>query len=149
MQGAISRFSKLGKRPFTGGPVSLDPCPSSAELVRITLSEPPSANRYWRVVNGRPIVSHLARLYKAAAALSALAQGIRTPITEPCAVTLRWFRSRKSGDLDNRIKIVLDSLQGVLYVCDSQIVELHAYRADDKSNPRVEITLSPISEARR
>lgn len=114
--------------------------------ITLTLSEPPSANRYWRHVGNQVLLSRMARLYKQAAGLSALAQGVREPIPlgVPCAVTLRWFRGRKSGDLDNRIKIALDALQGVAYVSDSQVVEMHAYRADDKANPRMEITLTEI-----
>lgn len=122
------------------------PAPSVG-VVRLTLHEPPSANVYWRTVNGRPILSRMARLYKQAAGLSAIAQGIRHPLAKDvsCAVEVRWFRSRKSGDLDNRLKIVLDALQGAAYESDAQVAELHAYRADDKHNPRVEITISPIT----
>jgi Holliday junction resolvase RusA-like endonuclease len=58
------------------------------------------------------------------------------------AVTLRVYRPRKSGDLDGRIKIVLDALQGVAYRDDSQVVALHAYRFDDKARPRVEVEVA-------
>ena len=67
-----------------------------------------------------------------------LARGIR-PTAKPVALTLRWYRGRRSGDLSNRIKICEDSLQGIVYVNDNQIVELHAYRHDDKANPRLEV----------
>lgn len=117
--------------------------------ITLTLHEPPSANRYWRVMNGRPVLSATARLYKQAVGLSAICQGVRTPVTHPVAVTIRWFRARKAGDLDNRLKIVLDALNGIAYADDKQIVELHAYRADDKANPRVEISLSPLPESPR
>ena len=58
----------------------------------------------------------------------------------PVALNLTVFRPRKSGDLDNYLKIMLDALQGFLYDNDSQIVEIHAYRQDDKDNPRVVLT---------
>ena len=38
------------------------------------------------------------------------------------------------------MKVLLDSLTGVIWEDDSQIVEIHAYRYEDKNNPRVEIT---------
>ena len=90
------------------------------------------------------VLSRDAKLYKNAVTLSALGQGIREPILGPCAVTIHWYRSRKSGDLDNRLKILLDALQGIAYQSDAQITELHAYRADAKANPRCEITIAPL-----
>lgn len=114
--------------------------------MKITLEVPPSANRWWRNVGGRVVLSKDARLYKQAAALSALAQGVRTPLTGPVALSIAWYRARKSGDLDKRLGVLLDALQGVAYLNDGQIVELHATRHDDPSHPRVEVTLS-LSEA--
>jgi Holliday junction resolvase RusA-like endonuclease len=65
-------------------------------------------------------------------------------MTGRIAVTMHVYRPRKSGDLDNRTKAVLDCLQGVVYLDDAQIVELHTYRHDDKLNPRVEVTISEV-----
>lgn len=114
--------------------------------MRLTLHEPPSANRWWRNVNGRMVTSRQARLYKAAAGLSAICQGIREPITGPVSLTVTWYRGRASGDLDKRLGVLLDALQGVCYENDSQIVELHAHRSDaDKRNPRVEVTVEPAA----
>jgi hypothetical protein len=46
--------------------------------------------------------------------------------------------------LDKRLGVLLDSLQGVAYENDSQIVELHATRSDaDPKHPRVVVTLRP------
>jgi Holliday junction resolvase RusA-like endonuclease len=111
---------------------------------RLTLHEPPSANRWWRNVNGRMVTSKMARLYKQAAGLSALCQGVK-PIVGPLSLTVVWYRGRKSGDLDKRLGVLLDALQGAAYANDSQIVELHATRSDaDPKNPRVEVTLTPL-----
>ena len=52
------------------------------------------------------------------------------------------FRPRKSGDLDNLIKSLQDSLEGICYKNDNQIVEIHARRFEDAKNPRVEIKLN-------
>lgn len=49
---------------------------------------------------------------------------------EMIRVSLTWFRSRKSGDLDKRLGILLDALQETVYANDRQIVELHAFRFD-------------------
>jgi crossover junction endodeoxyribonuclease RusA len=88
------------------------------------------------------VLSDQARAYKKEIYLRALVAKLKmVPREADCAVTLRWFRSRKSGDLDNRIKIVLDALQGTAYEQDSQVSELHAFRLDDPKNPRLEISV--------
>lgn len=67
------------------------------------------------------------------------------PIEGPVAVTLLWYRSRKSGDLDKRIGVVLDTLQGAAYKDDKQIVKLTAERYEDPKNPRVEIIVTALN----
>lgn len=102
---------------------------------------PPSANKYWRLAKGRLIVSDEARRYKLTLAMLARCDGVR-PLTGPVRVDLRVFRARKSTDLDNRIKILLDSMQGVFFENDSQVVELHAYLDDDRHEPRIEVSVT-------
>lgn len=115
----------------------------SGRTLHLTLHEPPSANRWWRNVNGRMVTSKMARLYKQAAALSALCQGVQDPLVGPVALTVTWYRGRKSGDLDKRLGVLLDALQGVCYANDSQIVEIRAHRSDaDPKNPRVVVTVT-------
>jgi len=60
------------------------------------------------------------------------------------AVTVRLYRPAKRGDIDNSLKVLLDALQGHVYNDDAQIVELHAYRYDDKRDPRVEVDVESI-----
>lgn len=104
-----------------------------------TLPLPPSANRYWRTTrNGRTYVSEDAIAYKRQIGLLL---GHTRMTTGPVSVTMRFYRARKSGDLDNKIKVLLDSMNGVVYADDGQIVEIHAFRDDDKSDPRVEIEI--------
>jgi crossover junction endodeoxyribonuclease RusA len=108
----------------------------------IVLPLPPSANVYWRNYNGRTVVSESAQAYKAGVWLVAQQAGFR-PYTTPVALYVHVYRARKAGDLDNFAKVLLDSLCGVAYADDDQIIELHMWRHDDKANPRVEV------EARR
>lgn len=110
----------------------------------LVLPEPPSANRYWRNWRGRMVVSSEAREYKKTAYLLARAAGMR-PIKGECVVTFTWFRKRRAGDLDNRVKVILDSLEGACYEWDSQVSEIHAFRKDDAKNPRLEITVVSLS----
>jgi crossover junction endodeoxyribonuclease RusA len=111
----------------------------------LTLPEPPSANRWWRMVtirgSARMLVSKEARQYKEHVAQL----GSRNMIAEgPVKLSIDWYRERKAGDLDKRIGVCLDALQGVLFTNDSQIVELVARRFDDKHNPRVVVTVEAL-----
>lgn len=114
--------------------------------IRLTLPYPISANNYWRsiIAKGRVmvLVSKEAKQYKNAIALIA-GSVVKTPIVGPVSATYRVYRPQKSGDLSNRIKVLEDALEGVCYENDSQIVEMHAFRYYDKSNPRVELILTP------
>lgn len=52
-----------------------------------------------------------------------------------------WPDARRR-DLDNVVKAVADSLNGLVYIDDSQIDELHAFGAIDRERPRVEIRIT-------
>lgn len=111
--------------------------------MRIVLDYPPSTNRYWRNYKGRMVRSDEANRYKHSVGMLCTTAGL-SPSEGEMVVTLRLYRPAKRGDLDNRIKVCLDALQGYAYHDDSQIVELHAYRYDDKGCPRVEVEVGAI-----
>jgi Holliday junction resolvase RusA-like endonuclease len=91
------------------------------------------------------VLSAAGKAYKASVAnQSALVK----PLDGEVAITWRWFRARKSGDLDNRSKPLKDALQGIAYHNDSQVVEEHAYRHEDKRDPRVEVTVTRLTPER-
>lgn len=115
--------------------------------ISLVLPEPPSANRYWRHVNGRTVLSAAAKNYRFDVQIAVAQQLIVwRNLTGSLSVTVRWFRSRKAGDLDNRLKQLLDALRERVYADDSQVVELHAYRADDKENPRCEVLITSLPQ---
>lgn len=66
------------------------------------------------------------------AALSAVAKAAmrgRAPLTGEVRVSVKIFRpkrGRQFGDLDNHVKAVLDALNGICYVDDSQVTRLTA-----------------------
>lgn len=109
-------------------------------MIRLTLPYPPTANRFRSVCNGRMIVTEEARAYKVAAGWIAKSKGVKC-LSCPVVVSVDVYRPRKSGDLDNTLKVSLDSLTGILYDDDKQIVEIHARRFEDRLNPRLEITI--------
>ena len=114
--------------------------------MKFELPIPPSSNRYWRHYRGRVVTSAEAKNYKAAVA-ALLYQYHVEPLAGPVAITFTVYRQRRAGDLDNFGKILLDSLQGICYIDDKQVTELHAYLFDDKHNPRVEIAISSQQNA--
>ena len=91
------------------------------------LPYPPSSNRYWRVFRGRAVRSREAKAY---------IEGVRRllghvkPTAAEVAVELEVIRPARRGDLDNRLKVVLDALRGLVYEDDRQVVELHAWRME-------------------
>jgi len=60
----------------------------------------------------------------------------------PVAVRLRFYReTRRTVDLDNLVKAVLDGLNSVAYHDDSQVVRIDAELLYDRKNPRVELEI--------
>lgn len=123
--------------------------------MKLTFPYPPSANRYWRVDRrGFTYVSEEARAYKASiyllarAALRAGGYRDEFPVFDSrlVKITVRIYRPQRRGDLDNRLKVLLDAVKGVLFTDDEQIDEIHARRFDDKHNPRVEVEFDAAAE---
>jgi Holliday junction resolvase RusA-like endonuclease len=50
-----------------------------------------------------------------------------------------YFATKRRRDLDNQNKLILDALTGIAWDDDSQIAELHLYRAIDVRYPCAEI----------
>ena len=81
-----------------------------------------------------------------AAASAAMAGS--SPLSEPVACTLRFFRkfkatARNFGDADNLAKAVLDAVNGLAFVDDSQVTSLLIQKFQDRENPRVEVSIEP------
>lgn len=114
----------------------ISPCSpgQNARTVALCLPVPPSANRYWRNMRGRMVVSQEAQAYKQHVRLLC---GSLDPFEGEVALQFRVFRARRAGDLDNFEKVLLDALKGILYPDDSAVVEIHALRDDDRDNPRI------------
>lgn len=110
----------------------------------VTLPLPPTANFYFRIWRGRAVTSEEARAYKRTAALSAKAQGLRPIIDGEVSVSLRVFRPTMRGDLDNRLKVLLDALRGIGYRDDSQIARIDAVQTVDAKHPRVEVEIARL-----
>jgi Holliday junction resolvase RusA-like endonuclease len=110
-------------------------------MMRAVLPYPPSANRYWRTFRNRTVVSDEARKYKALVKVELSKWPL---LAGPVALIAHLYRPQRSGDLDNRLKVLGDALNGVAWSDDSQVVEIHAYRHDDKARPRVEVEVRAL-----
>ena len=137
----------------------------------VTLILPPavSSNRYWRsfVPRGhkRAIVtlSDEAKAYKAVVAQIARKAGVVSPIKGRVAVSYTLFPKRPQDwakraakdpmtwddtvqclDLDNALKVMLDSLKGIVFEDDKFVHELHGRRAEPDGDGRMVVTISPM-----
>jgi crossover junction endodeoxyribonuclease RusA len=110
--------------------------------MRLTLPYPPSVNRIWRVFAGRIIKSKEGRQYAQQVAWEARKHDTQ-PLQGEVVVHVTAYRPQRRGDLDNTLKAAFDALNGVAWDDDSQVVELHALRLDDKTNPRLEVDVQP------
>lgn len=52
-----------------------------------------------------------------------------------------YHGTKRKSDIDNFNKILLDSMTGIVYEDDSQIVEMNTKKFYDKENPRIEIII--------
>lgn len=102
---------------------------------------PPSANRYWRYAHGKIVVNPEAQNYKEVIKMLARVDQV-TALNGPVSLTVAIYRARKSGDLDNFLKILIDALQGIFYRNDSQIREIHATLHEDRHEPRCEVMVT-------
>lgn len=97
-------------------------------MVRLKLPYPVSANRYWRIWRNKAVRSAEATAYKSVVRRIAQEAGVM-PSEGSVAVCLRLIpKVNKDGsanktviDLDNALKVTLDSLQGVVYENDKQV----------------------------
>lgn len=125
------------------------------ESLSITLPIPPSVNHQYATVNGRRILSSAGRAYKAqvgrqvwgAVAQSAARTGLLDRLRSgPLALSIRFFfTSALRRDVDGGLKIAQDALCEGLGLNDNRIVETHLYKDLDRSNPRIEVVLTPAA----
>lgn len=113
--------------------------------MNLTLPFPPYVNNMYLtlMMKGRPVrvPSGEAKKYKKAVAKRC---GHLRPFTGELRLELKVYRPRRIGDLDGTFKALIDSMKGFAFIDDKQITEIHAFRLDDKMNPRVEVEITEI-----
>lgn len=116
--------------------------------MRLRLPWPPSSNRYWRVYQGRILVSREARAYKAQLKTYAWHQKI-LPLAGPLSLTATFLPpDKRKRDGHNLTKILLDALEGVLYENDYQVLELTTRLHPGRvvTNGACYLKISPLTE---
>ncbi len=121
--------------PYVGRPTS------ELRAIHLTLPLPPTANKYYRRVGRRTLISADGRAFKKHCGILAAGQ-IAEPLTGPVEITGTIYMARRGCDLDNRIKPLLDGIEGHAFANDGQVVRLDLRKALDHGNPRVEITIT-------
>jgi len=112
-------------------------------MIELTLPYPPTLNNAF-VSRGRfRVLSPKARAYKEEVAKLAQIARIK-PLEGNVGIILWVYRPRKVGDLDNTLKLLLDGLKGYAWIDDKQIIQIQAYRFDDKENPRAVIQVHAL-----
>ena len=104
------------------------------KLKIIIKGTPPTVNTIWRKGrNGTTYLTEQARRFKA----KVQAQIPRMErVTGDCKVRVDvQFPTRRRCDLDNYLKIVMDAMNGFVYLDDSQINEIHATKSYSKNEP--------------
>lgn len=110
-------------------------------MIVLCLPWPPSANRYYRVVNGRSVLSAIARQYR-----SDIFDRFRMeqPLEGRLTVSLDAYPpDRRTRDLDNLLKQTLDALQHAgVFMDDGQIDQILIRRRERQSGGRMMVTIT-------
>lgn len=138
----------------------------------LTLPLPPSVNAMWRTVARLKGVSALSRatsggdvaaVRRAASGVSAfstmllsregreykktadawLAAQRPKMVSGPVSLRAVFYFPRRSGDVDNRLKPLLDVLEGRIYENDRQVAHVAAWKRVDRDRPRVVLSVEP------
>jgi len=124
-------------------------------MITLRLPYPISNNLYWRTrVMGKVAMTYVspeAKAYKQHAAWAAKAAGVRVVdgdvsvsyVLHP-KLTVKGEASRVRCDLDNVLKVLGDAMNGVAWVDDKQIVEIHARIGEPVKDGAITVTITPI-----
>lgn len=101
--------------------------------IELTLPWPPTVNTYYRNIKGRTIISAKGRDYRTDTIAACLEQHVNEHVKGRIGLELRCYPpDRRTRDLDNLTKALIDSLQHAgLFEDDSQIDKITIIRRDD------------------
>ncbi len=104
----------------------------------------PSVNHYWKACNHRRYISKRGIDFKLILSTKAIKSGFK-PITGNVQVNIIWHCSKKGrGDLDNKFKAILDSLKGIAYHDDDQVMKICAEKKQHTGFSALEVEVLAI-----
>ena len=92
-------------------------------MIELRLDLPPTTNKSFKVGRGRFYETPEYRNYKVVAGMTARSQCKHRPTDKDLKLEIDMYQ-RFGGDIDGRLKPLLDSLNGVIYIDDKQVVEI-------------------------
>lgn len=108
----------------------------------LTFDLPTSTNKLYSRTRHGVRLSDEARAYKEYASLMARNQWDGEPLKGDISVTYRFYGSK--ADWDNLCKALGDSMNGIIFCDDSQIVEAHVYMFRKDKNKHVEVSVTQL-----
>lgn len=145
---SLPRGRRTGREKGQGGtprPITWQTarCEATATGWQFVLPTPERTNAIWRQWKGRTLVSAKHRQDKR---LAPAVFGTCAPMEGDVAVDIVWVRQRRTGDVDGRVKALLDLLRGVAYHDDAQVADLRIVRQDGGGRaPGMYVTVTPAS----
>lgn len=114
-------------------------------MINFTIyGNPVPKGRHRSTRSGHSYTPQRTRDYEARVADAAMMANVR-PLTGDVSLTVVFYRgSAHRCDLDNLVKAVSDGINGIAFVDDVQVVELHAMKQLDRDNPRAEVTVEAV-----
>lgn len=120
----------------------------------LTLSLPPGINVQYATVDGRRVLSEVARKWKREVERRIRLLEERDTLTEEMQRVFStnhlsffldfYFTTPHRRDLDGGLKITLDAICASLNLNDNRVVDIHLIKKIDPLNPRLEVTMEAI-----
>lgn len=142
LQDALNIARKTPGCRMQGIPMALPKAPT--QPIRFCLPFPPSVNNLYATVRGRRVKSKVGREFAEHAKRE---MKDVTQFVGPVAVRAWLYRPKKVGDLDNRLKGLLDCMTGLVYADDRQVMRIEAEWREDKTYPRAVVEIAPFIAA--
>lgn len=94
-----------------------------------------SVNGRYSIQRGRNLLSKKYRQAKEALQWEIRSQWKGEPLEGDVAVTIiHYWKGKRKRDIDNYLKLLGDSMTDIVYLDDSQIVEMHVYKKAGNTN---------------
>lgn len=115
----------------------------AADDIWLVLPVGPSVNQ--KYISRKFVVSKEWRNYRVVVGTICTNEKIR-PLSGDLSMSIVWYRARKAGDIDSKIKCLLDALQTFAYKSDDQVKELTISRKEDPEAPRMVVNIKKWTE---